>query len=323
MNLYRLSSTSPMLRILHSASTRPGDQATKRPGHRIVIGGAAFALTLLAALFLSGCAAQEAPSFFQATASLPGARLSLVKEAPSGYAPTPLPRVYFHRQQGEDIWLLAPEETLTALDGDGSFRAWLRAARAVRFQTDAGDVYWVPIDRDADALAMILDHDLAAWVDSDQLAGLWTQRGDALRTDRAFAEAIEAYAQALSLNPNLVEAHVGMGAALLAVGRAEEALQHLLFATREAPAHYWAQRLLGNAYLNLYRYALAVGPLTRAYLLRPETPDLLIGAALGLGRSGRRDAALRVLDKAEMRIDAPHQLQAIRALREEFSGPKD
>ena len=281
-------------------------------------------LLILPLLFLAACASPEKnPSFFEATASLPGARLSLVEGAPSGYVLTPLPRVYFHRQQGEDIWLLAPAETLAALDEDGSFRAWLRAARAVRFHSDAGDVYWVPIDRDADALAMILDHDLAVWADPHQLAGLWTRRGDALRTDRAFDEAIEAYAQALSLNPNLVEAHVGMGAALLAVGRAEEALQHLLFATREAPDHYWAQRLLGSAYLKLYRYALAVGPLTRAYLLRPDAPDPLIGAALGLGRSGRRDAALRVLDKAEMKIDDPRQLQAIWALREEFSGPKD
>ncbi len=281
-------------------------------------------LLALLLIVLAGCAAaEESPDFFQATASLPGARLALADDAPAGFEQVTLPKVYAYRQQGGDIWLLAPADALAEQDGDGSFRAWLRAARAVRFSTDAGDMYWIPADRDADALAMITEHGLASWTDRDQLAGLWTRRGDALRKERAYEEAIAAYEQALSLNPNLVEAHVGMGAALLAVGRSEEALQHLLFAVQEAPEHYWAQRLLGSAYLNLYRYALAVGPLTRAYLLRPEIPDPLIGAALGLGRSGDRATALRVLDKAQARFDDPNQLKAIQTLREEFSGPKD
>ena len=281
-------------------------------------------LSLLLLILLAGCAAPaQTPTFFQATASLPGTRLSLVAEAPAGFEQVTLPKVYAYRQQGEDIWLLAPAEALAEQDEDGSFRTWLQAARAVRFQTEAGDVYWIPQDRDADALAMITAHGLESWADSGQLAGLWTQRGDALRTEQAFDEAITAYDRALALDPNQVEAHVGMGAALLAVGRSEEALQHLLFATQETPDHYWAQRLLGSAYLNLYRYALAVGPLTRAYLLRPDTPDPLIGVALGLGRSGDRDAALRVLDKAEARMEDPRQLQAIQELRREFSGTKD
>ena len=281
-------------------------------------------LLLLPLFFLTACAPPEkGPSFFDAIASLPGVRLSLVADAPAGFEQVTLPKVYFYRHQGGDIWLLAPANALAEQDGDGSFRAWLRAARAVRFSTGAGDVYWIPADRDADALAMITEHGLASWTDRDQLAGLWARRGDALRKERAYEEAITAYERALSLNPNLVDAHVGMGAALLAVGRSEEALQHLLFAVQEAPEHYWAQRLLGSAYLNLYRYALAVGPLTRAYLLRPELPDPLIGAALGLGRSGDRDTALRVLDKAEARIADPKQLQAIQTLRKEFSGPQD
>ena len=309
--------------ILHFKLPPPGDVDRRPPGNRS-IGHAAFLFAVLAALFLAGCAGQEeTPAFFQATASLPGVRLALVKDAPPGYETTPITGVYFHRHQGEDIWLLAPEDALAAQDGDGSFRAWLRAARRMRFRTDAGDVYWIPADGNEDTLGMILDHGLTAWADPDLLAELWVQRGRVLRQEQAFEDAVAAYEEALSLNPNLVEAHVGMGAALLALGRTEEALQHLLFATREAPEHYWAQRLLGSAYLKLYRYALAVGPLTRAYLLWPENPDPLIGVALGLGRSGQRDAALRVLDKAEARIDDPGQLQAIRALREEFSGPKD
>ncbi len=281
-------------------------------------------LFVLLLVWLTGCAeAPKPPDFFQTTASLPGVRLALTEHAPAGFTPVNIPLVYAHRQQGEDIWLLAPAEALAAQDHDGSFRAWLEAARAVRFRTDAGDVYWVPADREADALAMITEHDLAAWADQAQLAALWTRRGEALRADRAFDEAIAAYARALSLNPEQVNAHVGMGAALLAKGRNEEALQHLLAAVQRAPENYWAQRLLGNAYLNLHRYALAVGPLTRAYLLRPENADPLIGVALGLGRSGDRATALLVLKKAEARLEQPEQLQAIQALREEFTNTKD
>ncbi len=281
-------------------------------------------LLFLTLFLLTACASPaEEPDFFQATASLPGARLSLAADAPAGFDAATIPNVYFHRKQGEAIWLFAPEAILAAQDDDGSFRAWLRAARAVRFQTDGGDVYWIPQDRDADALGMITEHGLEAWADPVQLAALWTRRGDALRNEQAFDDAIQAYDRALSLNPDQVDAHVGMGAALLAVGRAEEALQHLLLAVAEAPEHYWAQRLLGNAYLHLYRYALAVGPLTHAYLLRPETPDPLIGAALGLGRSGQPEKALLVLDKAAGLVDDPAQQQAIQALREEFTRSKD
>lgn len=279
---------------------------------------------LLLLVVLAGCRGHsDVPSFFQTTASLPGARLSLVEESPPGYDLTTISDIYRHRQQGEAIWLLAPEQLLAEKDVDGSLRAWLHAAHAVRFLTEAGDVYWIPVDRHMDLLAEILKLDLVSWVDPKQLADLWTQRGNAMRRAQTFDQAITAYEQALSLNPNLVEARVGLGAALLAEGRAEEALQHVLFAAREARDDYWAQRLLGSAYLRLDRYALAVGPLTRAYLLKPEMPDTLIGVALGLGRSGSRDAALQVLDKAEARIDDPKQLQAIQTLRKEFSTPKD
>ncbi len=280
---------------------------------------------LLSFLLLAGCSPSPStdPSFFDASASLPGVRLSLAPNAPQGFSETTIAKVYFFRQEGSDIWLHAPEDILQKEDQDNSFRTWLHAARALRFQTREGDVYWIPIDRDNDQLTWVIEHNLTSWLDQDQLAALWVQRGEQYRNDQAFREAIAAYTQALDVKPDLISAHLGMGASLLAVGQKEEALSHLSFVVHLEPHNYWAQRLLGNAYLNLYRYSLAVGPLTRAYLLRPDIPDPLIGIALGLGRSGDRSLALQVLEKAEKSIHDPGQLTAIQQLREEFTTPKD
>ncbi len=284
-----------------------------------------FLSALLSLILFVGCTANTATdsSFFAATSSLPGVRVSLAKDAPQGYTETTLSKVYFFRQQGNDIWLHAPEERLQQVDQDNSFRSWLHAARSLRFHTSQGDVYWIPADRHSDPLTWVTKQNLTPWLNQEQLAELWVQRGEAYRNAQAFREAINAYTQALDIKPDLIPARLGMGASLLAIGQKEEALAHLSFVVNREPHNYWAQRLLGNAYLNLYRYTLAVGPLTRAYLIRPDIPDPLIGIALGLGRSGERALALKVLEKVEKSITDPGQMTAIQQLRKEFTTPKD
>jgi tetratricopeptide (TPR) repeat protein len=275
-------------------------------------------------LFLTGCqsAQPESPTFVEATLDLPGERIYLAQALPEAFEAA-LKQVYQAHQAGEDVWLFASEDVLGPMDPLGDFRAWLWATRPLLFQSEAGPVYFIPADSEMDRLAFVLDQHLEKWADEAQLSRLWQARGDDLRSERDFEAAIEAYEQALALAPDFSDAYVGLGAALLGLGRSEEALDALLQAAALAPDDYWTQRLLGNAYLNLQRYALAEAPLTRAYLLRPEQPHILIGVALALGRSGRPEQALRVLDEAAQRIDDPKLLGDIQALRKEFSGAAD
>ncbi len=273
------------------------------------------------ALFLAvGCQVTENPAdFFQRIAPLPGVHLSLVENPPAGFQTSDLNLVYAHAHAGDSIWLLAPQESLEQLDANGEFRAWLRSLQAIHFHTPRGDVYWIPQHKGEDRLAFIQIHGLTPWADAAMMADLWWKKGEQARAGQQFQEAITAYETSLRWDPDKIETHVGLAAALLGRGRNEEALQHLLWAAARHPDDYWTQRLLGQAYLNLHRYALAIGPLTRAYLLRPDISDILIGIALALGRGGQREMALQVLRQAEERIDDPRQEQAIQALREEFS----
>ena len=154
-----------------------------------------------------------------------------------------------------------------------------------------------------------------------QQASALRARGDDLRVQGAFAEAIAAYEQSLALAPDDAETNAGLGAALLGLGRNEDALPPLQRATELDPQHYWAHRLLGVAYLNLQRYGLAADYLTQAYILDSSDPQLLIGIALALGRSGQRDLALRTLDQFEARTSDPKLLSDANTLRQEFSTP--
>lgn len=147
----------------------------------------------------------------------------------------------------------------------------------------------------------------------------WQQLGHQRRLHGDFDGAIAAYDAALALDPNNIEANSGLGAALLAKGRSEAALEPLQRATDLAPNHFWSHRLLGSAYLNLQRYPLAASELTQAYVLEPNDLQILIGVALAQGRSGRRDLALRTLEQLRARTTDAKLLGDAEALRQEFT----
>jgi tetratricopeptide (TPR) repeat protein len=71
-----------------------------------------------------------------------------------------------------------------------------------------------------------------------------------LALDRAArpAEAIAAFQEAIRLNPNSAEAHLGLGKTELAIGRISEATAELQEALRLSPGDIQAKRLLSQAY---------------------------------------------------------------------------
>lgn len=280
--------------------------------------------TFLALFLLSGCqATASAPTFAGAIEDAPGVRVALMPGAPDGFHAGEIGDVYRAHWAGQDVWLFASEEALRALLEGDAFVQWLQAAKALIFHTPSGPVWYVPARADEDLLALVDAYQLQSWADAAQLAHLWQARGDNARKQNDFESAIAAYDRALALDPNFVDAYIGKGAALLGLGRAEEALHPLLTAVSLDPDAYWAQRLLGNAYLNLQRYRLAIAPLSRAYLLQPQQTQTLIAVALAVGRGGNPQQALQILAKAAARITDPALLEDIQTLHREFTGGGD
>ena len=302
-------------------------------------------MLLLTVALLAGCrSTQPQPtSFDTAIADIPGVRLALDADCPDDFRPAGVGDVYQAHWDGENIWLCASTKTLQMADNGQDFMPWMQSVRALRFSANGNDIWFVPaqagnkridtVDENdrivttvvpgMDLLSFLLDHHLEKWVDQEQLAQLWKNRGDDLRLENHFQEAIEAYENAVTLNPDFADAYVGLGAAQLGMGDNKGALDSLLRATALSPENYWAQRLLGNVYLNLRRYELAIAPLTRAYELKPDESQVLIGVALALGRSGHREQALQVLDRAASLLSDPQQMKSIQTLREEFSSRTD
>ncbi|MCO6450186.1 MAG: tetratricopeptide repeat protein [Caldilineales bacterium] len=262
----------------------------------------------------------EQPGLAEQLLALPGDHAALAPGAPDGYDILPLADILARRITQKDFWLFAPENLFNNPDVEARLRPWLSSNNAIFFPNKGESIYWLTI-RDAEQrLAYLRQSDLQDEINPTQMALLLRMHGDELRRVENFRGAVTTYEQSLALKADDTEANAGLGAALIGIGRNEQAIPYLQNAVSLTPDHYWAHRLLGVAYLNLERYALAADELTQADLLLPTEPHLLMGIALGLGRSGQTDQALRTLDQLASRTDDPKLLSDAAALRSEFTG---
>jgi len=251
---------------------------------------------------------------------LPGTHLAYGENPPQGYQSlVSVNEVYRLHGNGEDIWFYTRSDDLFELDKGGGLRAWLAATEALQFPVDQALLFWIPATYETDRLAFTEEHNLTDAIDPAQQAKLWKRQGNKLRTEDSFTPAIIAYQRSVTLNQSDPEAFAGLGAAYLGQGKNEAAIFALGKALELAPNHYWAHRLLGNDYLNLQRYALAADELTQAFVLNPQDTHLLLGIALGQGRSGDKDQALRTLEMLFSRTEDPQQRTDAELLRQEFS----
>ncbi len=260
-------------------------------------------ISLLFTLILVGCQRQTTAdrTFYDQVSSLPGVRLSLIQPDSPAFKQVELDRVYLVHRNGGDVWLIAPDDALTRLDGSGDFRAWLTENSAASFHVGETPVYYIPGGQ-RDVLDVILSHQLDRWADAKPLARLWAQHGDALMKSGRTQESLDAYRKALELDDTQVDANVGLGQSLLKEGDRDAAIDAFNMALASDPWNYRALAGLGQAYFDQHRYDLAVDPLTRAYLLQPDDPKLLLPVALGLAAQGQKQEALKVLAAAEVQL---------------------
>ena len=114
------------------------------------------------------------------------------------------------------------------------------------------------------------------------------------RTD----EAIERYEQALKVEPGLSDAHVNYGIALASKGRHDEAIQQYHAALERNPKSAEAHCNLGVALSALGKHAEAVEDYQRALALKRDYADAHYNLGLAFGRLGRADDAIQAYQAA-------------------------
>ncbi len=283
-----------------------------------------FCLALL--FLLASCGPREKDAdqaVREIIASLSGIHLSTGTEQTIGFDNVPHETISTYYQQDQDIWLHIPADSQETTIANVQLHDWLQKAGAIHLVLEGGDIYWIPADPKSEHLDYLESQDLDWAVAAEQRAGMLFRQGNYFRDENEFLPAIEAYEAAIALDSNHGDAYIGLGAAYQGVGRPEETVTVLLKGTELLPNAYWGHRLLGNAYFQLSRYALAADELTQAYVLKPQNPDLLIGIALAQGRSDQRDLAFRTLRQLRDRSDDPLLLSAAATLQLEFAYTND
>lgn len=140
-------------------------------------------------------------------------------------------------------------------------------------------------------------------------------------------KAVEAFKQAIKLDPELAEAYVRLGLAYDAIGKPNEAEESYKKAV-EAYKKYLAQNKddgeahynLGQTYAGLHLYSEAVKEYRQATHLRPDDADIYYDLGMALTRLAQYDEAVAAFSKS-VEID-PENYRAQDGLDEAREGVK-
>lgn len=150
-------------------------------------------------------------------------------------------------------------------------------------------------------------------------------KGKQLYRDDQDSAAVEAFEQAIKLDPNLAEAHFRLALAYEALNKAEEAEAEYkkavgLFKTyveqnpKDAEAHYQ----FGQTYAGLHQYSEAVREYRQATKLKTDDPDMYFDLGVALTRLAQYDDAATAFSKT-LELD-PENYRAQDALDEAREG---
>jgi tetratricopeptide (TPR) repeat protein len=153
------------------------------------------------------------------------------------------------------------------------------------------------------------------------------QRGKELYHDDLDEQALEAFKQALQMDPELAEAHFRLGLTFDALGQSQEAedaykkaiekyKKHLAKNDDDAEAHY----NLGQTYAGLSLYSEAVSEYRKATRLKTDDADIYYDLGEALSKLARYDEAVAAFSKA-LEID-PEYYRAEDSLEEAREGVK-
>jgi tetratricopeptide (TPR) repeat protein len=155
-----------------------------------------------------------------------------------------------------------------------------------------------------------IDRAIAAFQDATkhdpQYARAWAALGAAyglkanfLSIPEMLTEAVETTRRALSIDPELADAHLWLGASLLALGRVDEAVAEIREALRLDPENGQAYQSLARAYwVGKGDFASAIPMFERAIELNPEAGYSYLQLSMLLAWEGRLDRAGEVAARA-------------------------
>jgi tetratricopeptide (TPR) repeat protein len=132
-------------------------------------------------------------------------------------------------------------------------------------------------------------------------------------------EAIEAFHRALASNPSYADAHNNLGYLLARERRHEEAIRHFRAALATDPAHRDAHFNLGQALQAIGQGAEAIGHFLKAVAIEDEkTPLYLYYLADAYARQGAVGQAERYLRAARERAAALGQVSLVQRIDEDL-----
>ena len=131
------------------------------------------------------------------------------------------------------------------------------------------------------------------------LGGAYSLKGSFLSVRDLIEDAIEIERRALSIDPDLADAHTWLGAALLSLGRTDEAIVAIREAIRLEPDNGQAHQALARAYwVGKGDFAAAIPEFEKAIELNPEAGYSYLQLALLLAWEGQYARAEEVSRRA-------------------------
>ena len=156
-----------------------------------------------------------------------------------------------------------------------------------------------------------LENSEAAVSESYRAAVLARDQGDAVFAAREFAtlavllsqtghpeNSLDAYREAIRLNPDSADAQHNFGLALFSAGKFEEAAVHFRVAARLSPQSAWSHAYLGSALAMTRDFAGARAALGQADRLQPNNAEILTRAGEAELAAGDREAARQWFQRA-------------------------